>query len=75
MQERVKPSKPSADQLDAMATEVLTRTGNERQYRLLRQDARIARRAEMETQGEIGSTPIPSPEGSDSFTIQDVECL
>jgi len=67
--------KPSAEQLDAMATEVLTRTGNERQYRLLRQDARLARQTEAETQGETSSTPTPSPEGSDSFTIQDVECL
>lgn len=60
MSERDVPLKPSADQLDAMATEVLTRTGYERLYRQLREEARVARQT---TQGETTVTPIQSLEG------------
>lgn len=74
MSERDVPLRPSADQLDAMATEVLTRTGYERLYRQLRQDARIARQAEMAAQSETSTTPAQTPEDS-VFTMGDFEGL
>jgi len=45
-----------------------------RLYRQLRQDARIARQAEVAAQGETSTTPTQVPEDS-GFTMGDFEGL